>query len=295
MLRATLPRIRPGFLLYVGGVDYRKNIEGTIRGYAELPESVRDAHQLVIACRIAGSCARLERSLRPELGISPRDLLLTGFVTDEQLAALYRSCELFIFPSLYEGAGLPILEAMSCGAPVAASRTTSVPELLGDLEATFDPADPADIAPLSRRGAGQPGAPGRAARALAATGPPPHVGAGGAAHTRRLRASPGDSHRPSPEDRREAQRGWRSSLPGRRRSPAPRSTANDWSRSGRTRRGRGGGLGRRKRLRPTTARWSSGSGCGPTPSSTGCAASETTTVACSCWAAHPPTGTPWSR
>ncbi|HSD22922.1 MAG TPA: glycosyltransferase, partial [Solirubrobacterales bacterium] len=58
----------------------------------------------------------------------------------------YRACELFIFPSLYEGAGLPILEAMSCGAPVVASGTSAIPELLGDPAATFDPADPADIA-----------------------------------------------------------------------------------------------------------------------------------------------------
>jgi glycosyltransferase involved in cell wall biosynthesis len=146
VLQRTLPRIRPGFLLYVGGDDHRKNMDGTIRAYAQLPQSVRDAHQLVIAFRV-GPLRRLElRAFAQPLGIRPRDLVLTGFVTDEQLAALYRSCELFVFPSLYEGAGLPILEAMSCGAPVAASRTTSIPELLGDLEATFDPADPADIA-----------------------------------------------------------------------------------------------------------------------------------------------------
>ena len=146
LLRRSLPKIRPGFLLYVGGDDHRKNMDGTLRAYAQLPESVRDAHQLVIAFRV-GILRRLEhRAFAQALGIRPRDLVLTGFVTDEQLAALYRRCELFLFPSLYEGAGLPILEAMSCGAPVAASRTTSIPELLGDLEATFDPADPADMA-----------------------------------------------------------------------------------------------------------------------------------------------------
>src|SRR5262249_20573285 len=75
-----------------------------------------------------------------------RNLVLTGFVSDRDLAALYRSCELFVFPSLYEGAGLPILEAMTCGAPVAASGISAMPELLGDVRATFDPSDPADIA-----------------------------------------------------------------------------------------------------------------------------------------------------
>jgi glycosyltransferase involved in cell wall biosynthesis len=146
ILREELPQIRPGFLLYVGGDDARKNLDGAIRAYAQLPAALRAKHQLVIAFRV-GPLRRLEiRTMAQPLGIRRRDLVLTGFVTDRQLAALYRACSLFVFPSLYEGAGLPVLEAMSCDAPVVASNTTSIPELLGDLEATFDPADPADIA-----------------------------------------------------------------------------------------------------------------------------------------------------
>jgi glycosyltransferase involved in cell wall biosynthesis len=138
--------VRPGFLLYVGGVDYRKNLEGAIRGYSRLPAAMRDAHQLVIACNLPYHRRLSLRTFVMDLGIESRNLLLTGFVPDRELAALYRACELFIFPSLYEGAGLPILEAMTCGAPVAASGTSAMPELLGDPAATFDPADPADIA-----------------------------------------------------------------------------------------------------------------------------------------------------
>jgi glycosyltransferase involved in cell wall biosynthesis len=146
ILRDTLPRIRPGFLLYVGGDDKRKNLDGILRAYAQLPERLRAAHQLVIAFRV-GPLRKFEiRVIARPLGIRPRDLVLTGFVTDRQLAALYRACELFVFPSLYEGAGLPVLEAMSCGAPVAASNTTSIPELLGDPDGTFDPSDHAGIA-----------------------------------------------------------------------------------------------------------------------------------------------------
>jgi glycosyltransferase involved in cell wall biosynthesis len=107
---------------------------------------MRDAHQFVIACNLAPHLRFSLRIFARRLGIESRNLLLTGFVSDRDLAALYRNCELFVFPSLYEGAGLPILEAMTCGAPVASSRTSAMPELLGDLEATFDPADPADIA-----------------------------------------------------------------------------------------------------------------------------------------------------
>lgn len=146
ILRDTLPKVRPGFLLYVGGDDKRKNLDGVLRAYAQLPERVRTAHQLVIAFRV-GPLRKFEiKVMARPLGIRARDLVLTGFVTDRQLAALYRACELFVFPSLYEGAGLPVLEAMSCGAPVAASSTTSIPELLGDREGTFDPSDPSDIA-----------------------------------------------------------------------------------------------------------------------------------------------------
>jgi glycosyltransferase involved in cell wall biosynthesis len=126
-LRAELPKVRPGFLLYVGGKDYRKNLDGTIRAYARLPERLRAAHQLVIACNLELVRRFDLMALARRLGI-PRDgVVLTGFVPDRVLAALYRSCELFVFPSLYEGAGLPILEAMSCGAPVASSNTSAMP------------------------------------------------------------------------------------------------------------------------------------------------------------------------
>jgi glycosyltransferase involved in cell wall biosynthesis len=157
ILRSALPKVRPGFLLYVGGVDYRKNLEGTIRAYAELPAPMRDAHQLVIACNLAHHLRFNLRIFARRLGIESRNLVLTGFVSDRDLAALYRSCELFVFPSLYEGAGLPILEAMTCGAPVAASGTSAIPELLGDLEGTFDPSDPADIARCIREVLETPG------------------------------------------------------------------------------------------------------------------------------------------
>ncbi len=157
ILRSALPKVRPGFLLYVGGVDYRKNLEGAIRAYAGLPRPIRDAHQLVIACNLAQHLRFSLRIFAQGLGIEANNLLLTGFVPDRDLAALYRSCELFVFPSLYEGAGLPILEAMTCGAPVAASGTSAMPELLGDTAATFDPADPDDIARCIREVLETPG------------------------------------------------------------------------------------------------------------------------------------------
>ncbi len=135
-----------------------------------LPESVRDAHQLVIVCNLPlPRRAQLTR-LRRRLGIRATRPGAHRIRPRRELAALYRGCELFIFPSLYEGAGLPVLEAMSCGAPVAASSTSSIPEILGDLEATFDPADPADIARCIARCSRSPVELDCASRALARDG-----------------------------------------------------------------------------------------------------------------------------
>jgi glycosyltransferase involved in cell wall biosynthesis len=67
-------------------------------------------------------------------------------VRDEDLPALYSACDLFVFPSLYEGFGLPPLEAMACGAPVTCSNTSSMPEVVGDAALLFDPSRPQEIA-----------------------------------------------------------------------------------------------------------------------------------------------------
>jgi len=138
--------LRPGFLLYVAGIEFRKNIERLIEAHGLTTAAFRAAHQLVITCRMLPE--EREHLLRcgEQAGLSVDDLLLTGYVTDSELTALYRSCELFVFASFYEGSGLPVLEAMACGAPVAASNTSTSPEILGDQEATFDPFDPRDIA-----------------------------------------------------------------------------------------------------------------------------------------------------
>jgi glycosyltransferase involved in cell wall biosynthesis len=146
LLREELPEVREGFVLYVGGDDWRKNLDGIVDAYGLMPHEVRRRHQLVIACRLSDQRRRELFSRAERAGVEGGDLVLTGFVSDPQLAALYRACDLFVFPSLYEGAGLPILEAMSCGAPVIGARAASVPEVLGDLRGTFDPNDPSEMA-----------------------------------------------------------------------------------------------------------------------------------------------------
>ncbi|MBV8954140.1 MAG: glycosyltransferase, partial [Solirubrobacterales bacterium] len=142
-----LKPVRPGFVLYVGPFEFRKNVEGLIAGFARLPAAVRAQHQLVIvSAHLRAGQRELIQGIAEAAGVAGDEFWLTGHVSDLDLGALYRACTLFVFPSFYEGFGLPMLEAMSCGAPVAASVTTTGPEVLGDLEATFDPHDPDSIA-----------------------------------------------------------------------------------------------------------------------------------------------------
>jgi glycosyltransferase involved in cell wall biosynthesis len=155
-VRLRFPGVRPGFMLYVGGFEFRKNLGGLIEGYSRLPAELRSEHQLVITCRLTAEQAAHLHDLGARAGLAAGQLVLTGYITDLELGALYHACALFVFASLYEGSGLPVLEAMSCGAPVAASNNSSVPEILGDFEATFDPADPASIATCLAETVGSP-------------------------------------------------------------------------------------------------------------------------------------------
>lgn len=133
------------FIMYTGGIDYRKNIEGLIEAYAQLPAALRRQYQLAVVCSIQNPDRfRLER-LAAKLGLAGDDLVLTGFVSDDDLVALYNCTALFVFPSLHEGFGLPALEAMACGAPVIGSSASSIPEVIGRADAMFDPASSAAI------------------------------------------------------------------------------------------------------------------------------------------------------
>ncbi len=143
-LRASYGLVRP-FVMYTGGIDWRKNIEGLIRAFAALPVAVRTQYQLAIVCSIqADERTRLEK-LAIKAGLGRDELVLTGFVPDEALPMLYSDCALFVFPSWHEGFGLPALEAMSCGAPVIAAHSSSLPEVIGRVDALFDARDEAAI------------------------------------------------------------------------------------------------------------------------------------------------------
>ena len=91
------------------------------------------------------------RRTAAELDVPAGNFVVIPFVREGDLNALYSSCALFVFPSLHEGFGLPVAEAMACGAPAIASNTTSLPEVVGRADATFDPNDPAAIAACMRK------------------------------------------------------------------------------------------------------------------------------------------------
>ncbi|MBP0049718.1 glycosyltransferase [Marinobacterium sp. AK62] len=149
-LRSTYS-IERDFVLYTGGIDFRKNIEGLIAAYARLPIAVREQFQLVVVCSLRDGEKQALRSVGNQCGLSEQDLILTGYVLDGDLLRLYNACTLFVFPSLHEGFGLPVLEAMMCGKAVIASNRSSLVEVTGRDDALFDPADIDGFSGLMRR------------------------------------------------------------------------------------------------------------------------------------------------
>jgi len=136
-LRVQYGLWRP-FVMYTGGIDHRKNIEGLIEAWAALPQELRGAHQLAIVCSVRPVDRERLEAVAAAAGLHAGEVVFTGFVPEAHLVDLYRLCKLFVFPSLHEGFGLPALEAMGCGAPVIGSDNSSIPEVIGRADAMFD-------------------------------------------------------------------------------------------------------------------------------------------------------------
>lgn len=139
-LRSSYGIERP-FVMYTGGIDRRKNIERLIGAYATLPQSLREAYQLVLVCAMQAFEMRQIQHLVREVGLGDGEVVLTGYVSEDDLVSLYNASTLFVFPSWHEGFGLPVLEAMRCGKAVIGSNTASLPEVIGREDALFDPFD----------------------------------------------------------------------------------------------------------------------------------------------------------
>jgi glycosyltransferase involved in cell wall biosynthesis len=137
----------PHYVLYVGGFDPRKNMDNALRAFAAFAVAPgRESVRFKVVCGYDESSRDRYFGLARVLGVADR-LDLTGYVPDEELAFIFRGASVFFFPSLYEGFGLPVLDALACGVPVVASRTSSIPEVGGD-HAIY--CDPTDISSMSR-------------------------------------------------------------------------------------------------------------------------------------------------
>lgn len=138
------------FVLYSGGADDRKNLPQLIKAFANIKAELGDI-QLVFAGKMPEYHINSYKTLARAQGLGNSDLVFTGYITDEELVALYSLCRLYVFPSWHEGFGLPPLEAMKCGAPVIGANTSSVPEVIGWDDAMFDPFDISAIAKKLRQ------------------------------------------------------------------------------------------------------------------------------------------------
>ena len=125
------------FILFVGTLEPRKNLERLVKAYNDLPGELKDEYRLVIA----GGKGWNDHELLKVLRCIKDHVVLTGYLPDHELPLIYNLASAFIYPSLYEGFGLPPVEAMGCGCPVIVSNVTSIPEVCGDAALYFDPED----------------------------------------------------------------------------------------------------------------------------------------------------------
>lgn len=142
-LRQRFGIMRP-YLLYLGNCMPHKNLDTLIRAYGQVKRQQSIPHCLVLAGKNDRTRARLEAVIVEEH--LQGDVILTGLVEPEWFSPLYACADLFVYPSLYEGFGLQVLEAMAHGVPVAISNGSSLPEIAGDAALPFDPTSAARMA-----------------------------------------------------------------------------------------------------------------------------------------------------
>ena len=131
------------FLFFLGNTDPRKNTKRTLKAFSDFLKQTNSDHKLVM---LDFNIVELKKILR-EIG-DPQlidKIMITGYVHDNDLPAIYSQCELFLFPSLREGFGIPVLEAMACGVPVITSNTSSMPEIAGGAAHLVNPSRSEEI------------------------------------------------------------------------------------------------------------------------------------------------------
>lgn len=125
------------YLLAVGSIEPRKNLKNLLEAYTKLDRNIKDRYNLILV----GASGWNNSEIMDLIESLKEWVQYSGYVSDEALAHLYSQASLFIYPSLYEGFGIPPLEAMACGVPVVASKASSLPEVCGDAAYYVDPLD----------------------------------------------------------------------------------------------------------------------------------------------------------
>ena len=143
------------YILYVASSRKYKNIDGLIKAFKLLKENYHAEQSLVIT-GLAGRAQPAIDRLVSSLGLQS-SVVMSGFIEDEMMPLLYSAADIFVYPSFYEGFGLPVIEAMACGVPVAASNMTSLPEAVGDAGLLFDPSNHEEMAETLHRIISDPG------------------------------------------------------------------------------------------------------------------------------------------
>ncbi len=132
------------YILYTGTLEPRKNVPTLIRAFHALKQEMGIPHRLLLAGRKGWLYDEVFAVVK-RLGLT-EEVIFTGYVPDDDLPHLYNGADLFVYPSLYEGFGLPPLEAMACGCPVVTSNTSSLPEVVGNAGLMVDPTRVDDLA-----------------------------------------------------------------------------------------------------------------------------------------------------
>jgi glycosyltransferase involved in cell wall biosynthesis len=148
-------RLPARYVLTVTYPHYAKNLETLFQAYARLPEALRTELPLVVCCHLNPAGRVIMGELAERCGVTA-DIVLTDVVSDAELCALYNRATAVVHPSRYEGFGLPIAEAMACGAPVVTTTASSMPEVAGDAALLVHPEDPAAFAEAIALLAGSP-------------------------------------------------------------------------------------------------------------------------------------------
>ena len=129
------------FMFCVGSIEPRKNLLGLLQAFNSLDAAIKKEYHLVLA----GFKGWENEEIMDMIKINQENIHYLGYISDQELAHVYNLATLFVYPSFYEGFGLPVLEAMACGTPVVTSYASSIPEVGGDAVVYCDPHEPKDI------------------------------------------------------------------------------------------------------------------------------------------------------